>query len=181
MKDKYSDHVKKLRRGNAFELFVLENEKKYLNISRNRIKKFNKYLNIKSPIKINSYLTDIEMTTYNDVICTQYKNLPLCNPDFIYVDGPDQFNIKKNINGINTKHIDMMPMISDILKLEYFYLPGTIIIIDGREANVRFLKAFLKRNWKFSKDSKNDQNIFYLQEKSIGKYNNLNLEFYKKK
>ena len=34
------------------------------------------------------------MSTFNNRICTQYKNLPLCNPDFIYLDGPDQFNIK---------------------------------------------------------------------------------------
>ena len=62
--------------------------------------KFNKYLNIKNPIKINYQLSDVIMTTFNDIICTQYKKLPLCNPDFIYLDGPDQFNIKKDINVI---------------------------------------------------------------------------------
>ena len=41
------------------------------------------------------------MTTFNDLIYTKYKRLPLCNPDFIYLDGPDQFNIK-NVNGIST-------------------------------------------------------------------------------
>ena len=28
------------------------------------------------------------MSTFNGRICTQYKKLPLCNPDFIYLDGP---------------------------------------------------------------------------------------------
>ena len=70
------------------------------------------------------------MTTFNNRICTQYKKLPLCNPDFIYLDGPGQF-IVKNINGISTIHKDMMPMVSDILKFEYFYTPGTIIVCMG--------------------------------------------------
>ena len=61
------------------------------------------------------------MALFNDRICTQYKKLPLCNPDFIYLDGPNQFNVKKKINGISVAHKDMMPMNCDILKLEYFY------------------------------------------------------------
>ena len=34
-----------------------------------------------------------------------------------------------------------MPMTSDILKLEHFEVPGTIIIVDGRASNSRFLKS----------------------------------------
>ena len=61
------------------------------------------------------------MTLYKDIIATKYLNFPLCNPDFIYIDGPDQFNVKKSINGVSTRHNDMMPMISDVLKIEYFF------------------------------------------------------------
>ena len=120
------------------------------------------------------------MTLFNNKICTQYKKLPLCNPDFIYLDGPDQFNIKKDINGISTRHKDMMPMVSDILKFEYFYTPGTIIVCDGRSANAKFLKDNLKRKWKYQNDYKNDQHIFCLHDPILGKYNKLQLEFYKK-
>jgi len=114
--NKFSNEVKKLRRNNLFELFVVENDKKYLNITRNRILKFNKYLKIKKLVKINYIFSDVEMTTFKNRICHQYKKLPLCNPDFIYLDGPDQFKVKKDINGISTRHKDMMPMLSDILK-----------------------------------------------------------------
>ena len=181
LSEKYLSEVKELRRNNPFELFVLENEKKYLNITKNRIKKINSELKIKNPIKINYILSDVEMSIFNDRICTQYKKLPLCNPDFIYLDGPDQFNIKKNICGINTKHKDLMPMVSDILKLEYFYTPGTIIIIDGRTANAKFIKDNFKRNWRYLHDFENDQHIFYLSDPLLGKYNKLQLEFYSKK
>ena len=38
-----------------------------------------------------------------------------------------------------------MPMTSDILKIEHFLKPGTIIIVDGKASNSRFFKI------KFSK------------------------------
>ena len=178
--NKFSNDIISLRRNNPFEMFVIENDKKYLNITRNRIFKFNKILKIKNPIKINYYLSGVEMATYNGRICTQYKKLPLCNPDFIYLDGPDQFVVEKDINGISTRHKDMMPMSSDILKFEYFYTPGTIVVCDGRGANAKFLRDNLKRNWKYFNDKKNDQHIFYLVDPVLGRYNKLQLDFYKK-
>ncbi len=181
VRDKYYNKAKFLRRNNLFELIVLENEKKYLTITKNRINKFNKYFNIKNPIKINYNFSDVEMTSFKNRICTQYKNLPLCNPDFIYLDGPDQFNVKKKINGITTKHKDMMPMACDILKLEYFYTPGTILVCDGRASNAKFLKDHLKRKWKYTYDKKNDQHIFMLSDPVLGKLNKLQLEFYNQK
>ena len=181
LEDKFYNKVNLLRRNNPFELFVVENEKKYLNISKKRIKKFNKHLNIKNPVKINYYLSNVEMTLFNNRICTQYQRLPLCNPDFIYLDGPDQFNVKKDINGISTRHKDMMPMSCDILKFEYFYTPGTIIVCDGRSANAKFLKDNFKRNWKYLHDYNNDHHIFYLCDPILGKHNKLQLDFYNKK
>ena len=121
------------------------------------------------------------MTTFNNRICTTYKKLPLCNPDFIYLDGPDQFNVKKDIKGISTRHKDMMPMVSDILKFEYFYTPGTIIVCDGRAANAKFLKDHFKRNWRYINDKKNDQHIFWLVDPILGKFNKLQIKFYNQK
>ena len=179
VKDKSSNEVKNLRRNNLFELFVLENQKKYLGVSKDRIKKFNNDLKIKNPIKINFHYSEVEMTTFNDKIATQFKKLPLCNPDFIYLDGPGQFNVKKDINGISTRHSDMMPMACDILKFEYFYTPGTIIVCDGRAANAKFLKDNFMRKWKYISDQKNDQHIFWLDDPILGKYNKLQQDYYK--
>ena len=180
LKNKFFKEIKSLRRNNPFELFVLEDQKKYLNITRNRINKINKVFKIKDVVKINFHLSEVEMTLFNNRICTQYKKIPLCNPDFIYLDGPEQFSVKKDINGISTRHKDMMPMVCDILKFEYFYTPGTIIVCDGRGANAKFLRDNFKRNWKYIYKKKNDQHIFYLNDPVLGKYNKLQLEFYKK-
>ena len=178
-KKKYLNYVKNnLRRNNIFELFVLENEKKFMNISKKRIKRFAK--NQGAPnAKINFYYSECEMTTFNNYFATQYKNLPLCNPDFIYLDGPDQFKIRKKINNFTTAHKDRMPMVCDILKMEYFLNPGTIIVVDGRGANTQFLKDNFKRKWLYFNDKKFDQHIFYLNAPSIGKYNDLLLKFYR--
>ena len=180
LKNSFLNDVKNLRMNNPFELFIIENEKKFLNISRKRIERFNKLLKVKNPIKINYTITDVEMALFNDRICTQYKKLPLCNPDFIYLDGPNQFNIKKKINGISIGHRDMMPMNCDILKLEYFYNPGTIIVCDGRAANAKFLRDNFTRNWEYYNDRRSDQHIFYLNDPVLGKYNDLQLKFYNK-
>ena len=115
---KYFKEMRRLRRNNPFELFILENEKKYLNITKHRIVNFKK--STKFMTKINWHFSDCEMTLFENKIATQYKKIPLCNPDFIYLDGPDQFKIKKEINGVHTGHNDLMPMACDILKFEYF-------------------------------------------------------------
>ena len=73
-----------------------------------------------------------------------------------------------------------MPMSCDILKLEFFYTPGTIIVCDGRAANAKFLLSHFKRKWKYNFDKKKDQHIFCLVDDILGKYNKRQVEFYNK-
>ena len=177
LKKKYENSVKNLRRNNPFEIFILENEKKFFNISKKRSVLYQKKLKLNT--KVNYLFSNVSMTTFNGRICTEYKKLPLCNPDFIYLDGPDQFNVKGNVNGINTGHKDLMPMICDILKIENFLTPGTIIVSDGRAANIKFLRDNFNRKWIYKNNKVSDQHILYLDDPCLGKYNKLQLEFYK--
>ena len=135
LSNKFSNEVKQLRRNNPFELFVIENEKKYMDITKNRILKFNKYLKIKKPIKIKYFLSDVEMIKFENKICTQYSKLPVCNPDFVYLDGPDQFNVKKDINGISTRHKDMMPMVWRMTEPLPEHMMGWYRLGRGRVSN----------------------------------------------
>jgi len=175
-KKKYLARIKKLRKKNCFELFTVDNQKKYLSITKNKCKKI---LGKKS--KINFFYSENKMTTFNDRICSEYTKLPKINPDFIYLDGPSPFTVKKKINGFSTNHPDLMPMSCDILKFEHFLCPGTIILVDGRTANARFLQKNFQRNWEYLHDEQNDQNLFYLNEKPLGKFNKKLLKFYNKK
>lgn len=181
VKRKKINSISKIRRNNKFELFIVDNEKKFLNLSKIRINKFIKILNLKDPPKINYILSDVNMTSFQGRISTEYKKLPMCNPDFIYVDGPDQFNVKGNINGFSTRHKDMMPMQCDLLKIEYYLIPGTIIVVDGRAANSKFLKDFFKRKWIYKNHVKYDQHSFVLDDPVLGKINSDQLKFYKNK
>ena len=162
LKNKYMTQIKKLRRNNPFELFILESEKKYLNITRTRIDRYFTDNPDLDKIDIHYKTSKVMMTTFNGRICTEYKSLHKCNPDFIYIDGPEQFNVHKKINDFTTAHKDMMPMICDILKIEYFLTPGTIILLDGRGANTAFLKNNLQRNWIYYECPEFDQHLFYL-------------------
>jgi hypothetical protein len=183
VKEKYNKVVKKfnLRRNNLFELFCVDNEKKYLNITKKRIFNFNRINKISKPIKVHYNFSDCLIEQFEGRYSTFYKRIPLCNPDFIYLDGPNLFNIKNKINNFTTAHPDMMPMGNDIIKIEYFLTPGTIILTDGRSANAKFLRDFFKRKWLYDHEKNFDQHIFYLNDPILGNINQRQVNFYKKK
>lgn len=167
-KKKYKTFVSKnLRKSNLFECHSLDNNKGWIK----KIKSNNKLANIKF------HHASLEMGTFNDRACTFYKKIPNVSPDFIYLDGPDQFSVKGFIRGISTNHPDRLPMAGDILALEHFLLPGTLIVIDGRTANVRFLKTNLQRDWIYCYDKNSDQHYFELKEAPLGIYNKKQIDF----
>jgi hypothetical protein len=167
-KKKYKNFVSKnLRKSNLFECHSLDNQKGWIK----KIKSNNKLANIKF------HHAHLEMGTFNDRACTFYKKIPNVCPDFIYLDGPDQFSVKGFIRGISTNHPDRLPMAGDILVLEHFLHPGTLIVIDGRTANARFLKTNLQRDWIYCYDKNVDQHYFELKEDPLGIYNKKKIEF----
>ena len=171
LKSKYSDDVRELRRNNPFELHVVDDEAEFIHIAESRI-----------PEQIKDIVTFYEkaaiMGTFSDRICTFYESLPHLSPDLIYVDAPNQFNVKGDISGWSTRHKDMMPMTGDLLRIEHFLTPGTIVVFDGRAANARFVLANLQRRWEYKYDDEYDQHVFVLNEEPLGKYNQRQLDFY---
>tara|TARA_B110000263_G_C14781571_1_gene273464 strand:- start:100 stop:474 length:375 start_codon:yes stop_codon:yes gene_type:complete len=117
------------------------------------------------------------MSTFNSRICTLYENLPNICPDLIYIDAPDQFSPIGDVRGISTNHPDRLPMAADVLTIEHFLLPGTLIVLDGRTANARFLQTNLQRNWAYHHLSEYDQHFFELKEEPLGIYNQKQIEF----
>ena len=155
--------VKNLRRNNLFQNFIVDNEKKYIHIAKKRIQKFDKNL-----LKDSFFLySQAQLTQHDFRYVTEYKQIPKVNPDFIYLDGPDQFKITSN-KKFNIDHKDLVPMAADILKIEFFLNPGTIILIDGRALNCNFLTKYLKRKWIYRYLKSYDQHILYLNEQING-------------
>ena len=175
-KKKFGNQKPFERCNHPYEIFTIDDNNFFSKISKDRIKKFSKKLKY-----VNFFHSKVQMTKYQGNFAVEYKKLPRVNPDFIYLDGPNQWAPKNNINNFTTAHLDMMPMSCDIAKIENFLTPGTIIVSDGRTSNSIFLKNCFKRNWIFKRDIKNDQIYFILNEQSLGAYNTEQLNFYKKK
>ena len=74
------------------------------------------------------------------MIYTYYDNIPKYVPILKYLDGPDQFSPIGQIIAVNTLN-------ADILAVEHFLLPGTLIVVDGGTENSRFLITNLQKNW----------------------------------
>lgn len=174
-KREYSDFVSQnLRRANAFEVHSLDNNPEWIKQTQENLpKQLRDYVHL--------HFSDVEMATFNDRICTLYQKLPNICPDLIYLDGPDQFNVKGDIRGISTASLDRLPMAADILILEPFLLPGTLIITDGRTANARFLLNNLQRDWEYCHFQEEDISAFELVEAPLGKINQKQIDFSKGK
>jgi len=165
-REKYD--ISHLRRNNPFELHTVDDVEHWIEVAKQRT----------NDSHVHFYYSPVRMTQWNGRITTEYESLPLVNPDLIYLDGPDQFDVQGDINGITTGHKDMMPMSCDILKVEHFLTPGTIIVTDGRTANARFLKRNLQRSWEYEHQKDGDRHIFTLVEEPLGKHNENQLLFY---
>ena len=163
-KKRYLSKLKKITHVPKFQLSCNENVKKYHSI----LNKVANKINIKN-LKIN--FSPVKYGKINNRICTRFTKLKFNNPDFIYIDGPSPTTVK----GYSLN----MPMSGDIIHYEHFLNPGTIIVVDGRTANARFLKSNFQRNWIAKHDKVNDQSVFYLKESALGKKNKILLDFYK--
>lgn len=159
-----------LRRTDPFGLHVVDDMQQYLELTRNRLQG-------ESQRRVSFYLSPVQMTSFNGRICTEYQTLPNVCPDFIYLDGPSQDSAVGDVSGISTRHPDRLPMACDILKIEHFLLPGTLVITDGRTANARFLKSNLQREWRHEHDEEGDVHYFEMIEEPLGKWNRRQIEF----
>ncbi len=181
-KKKYFDKTfKELRRKEQYQVFSIDNNQSWIDECKKNIPK-----DLRTNGFINLHQSDLITGEFKDKICTYYSSIPNICPDLIYLDGPDQFSAKGEVRGLSTKHQDRMPMAADILSFEHFLQPGTLIIVDGRTANARFLKTNLDRNWFHVYEREWDQHFFELQETPLGIYNErmidhcLGEEFYKR-
>ena len=158
---------KNLRRSNPFECHSVDNNQKWIDSVKNKYSFDN----------VSYYYCRCEVSSINSRICTLFHGIPNICPDLIYLDGPDQFSPEGDIRGLSTNHPDRMPMSGDIITIEHFLTPGTLIVVDGRTANARFLKENLQRNWEYHHSSNYDQHYFELKESPLGIYNKKQIEF----
>jgi len=121
--------------------------------------------------------SEVSMVNVNGRVATYYDQLPNISPGFIYLGAPDQFIASGDLRGISTRHPDRMPMSADILAFEHFLTPGTLIIVDGRTANARYLVANLQRLWVHNHNEYSDIHTLELRESPLEPYNRAQIEF----
>jgi hypothetical protein len=159
-----------LRRNNPFELHTIDGSFEWLKLTQQRITERDRPL-------VHIHQSSVSIGTFNDRICHYYDNLPNICPDFIYLDGPMQHDVAGSIGGTHFKHNDRTVLAADIARMEWLFLPGTLIVVDGRTNNARFLKANFQREWSYSHDIVGDVHLFELVEAPLGKLNQKQIEF----
>ena len=159
-----------LRRSDAFTLHSVDADNEFIELTKSLLPPHMSSI-------VNFHFSDVSTSTFNDRLVTYYDNQPNISPDFIYLDAPDQFIPVGDVRGLSTRHADRMPMSADILVFEHFLTPGTMILVDGRTANARFLKANFQRSWSHIHSEESDIHTFELKEQPLGPYNRAQIEF----
>ncbi len=115
--------------------------------------------------------------TFNGQLCHFYDQIPNVVPDFVYVDGPDPRDVCGAVNGLDFKHRERTVMSGDLLLMEPTFVPGMMILIDGRTNNARFLATNFRRTYDWLEDPDGQFSMFELVEPPLGPKNRARLEY----
>jgi hypothetical protein len=127
--------------------------------------------------RVRFHQSGVKVATFTGRYCHYYEQLPDVIPDFLYIDGPDPATVSGCLNGISWKNKERIVMSADLLALEPLFLPGALVLFDGRTLNARFIAGHLFRNWSIARDEKNDITVLELQERPLGSINHRILEY----
>jgi hypothetical protein len=155
------EHAQIIRHPNPFRFMTIDASSKYQDSAMNRIP-------VDSKKNILPITAIPNLTSLDGAICHQFDFIPNFAPDLIYLDGPDHDQVIGSIKGFEYKKSFTQPMGTDLLMIEPFLWPETIIVTDGRTANARFLASRFKRNWQIIHDPFGDRTIFRLNETPLG-------------
>lgn len=159
-------YINKVRHPNPFKLMTVDVSRKFQDMAMSRI-----------PADLQKVIIPVvsncEIGTFRDQICSYFTEVPPFTADFIYLDGPDCDQVQGNVGGFNfdfgsESHRYGLPMSGDLLRLEFFFWPGTRIVVDGRGANASFLRSNFTRNWTYEFNKNLDQHFFVLSESAWG-------------
>lgn len=155
------EHASKIRHPNPFKLMTIDASNKFQESALNRIDGSI----VKNIIPI---VATPKLTSLDGSICHQFDFIPNFAPDLVYLDGPDHDQVVGNVEGFEYKESFTQPMGIDLLMIESFLWPETIIVTDGRTANARFLATRFKRDWQIMHDPFGDRTFFRLNETPLG-------------
>ena len=154
-------HKNLIRHPNPFRILTIDASRQFQEIALSRIPKSQQN-------NLEAITATPQLIELNGVICHKFDILPNFAPDLIYLDGPDHDQVQGELNSFRYLDSYTQPMGADILMIEPFLWPETMIVTDGRTANARFLSSRLSRNWQVLHDPFGDRTIFRLDETPLG-------------
>jgi hypothetical protein len=114
------------------------------------------------------HVTGARLVEYGGRWASLFDALPPFVADLIYLDGPEPGQVDGMHDGFTLEDPHGLPVAADILRLEPMLWPETTIVIDGRTANARFLRANLQRRWDHLRDPYGDRTTLFLDETPFG-------------
>lgn len=172
IREEYSDDISTLRKPYPFKLYSIETSREWQLETNNSISK--NFREMYVPI-----LSKIDTRLVANQVCTIFPQFPNISFDFVYLDGPHNYDSEAGINNQSPADPTRMPMAGDFLNIEYFQIPGAVIYSDGRTANMRLLRDNFKMKWDFKSYFNEDVHILRLAEEPLGPYNIKDLIFRK--
>lgn len=159
-----------LKNSNSFELHVLDTEQEWLDLVLSEIPKSTRSI-------VKPSISGVKEGLYSDKECHFYSKFPNVVPDFIYVDGPDPSSVKPDDEVSNSYDISKwsnkgrVVLAADLARAEYSFIPGTLILFDGRASNARFIHRYFTRTWDYSFSTESDTHALELNESPLGSAN----------
>jgi hypothetical protein len=154
-----------VRHPNLWSHLIIDADKVFLDKSISRING-RQYLLGATGIQAICEITE-ESDGSTEVVAS-WSHLPKLVPDLIYVDGPDDNQIVGSHKTFSYGADFMPPIFNDLIKIEHFLWPETLIVFDGRTAHARYLLDRFHRNWNFWHDPFGDRTIMRLEETPFG-------------
>jgi len=164
------DPVPEVRNRFMFQIFSVDASAEWIDVVKKRVPSA-------LADRINISQSDVKIGTHNGQICSFYEKLPDIVADFIYLDAPHPKDVKGDINGLSFKCDERTVMSGDLLLMEPTFLPGTLVLVDGRSNNARFLQRNFTRDYKIDWNKKEDVTTFELDEERLGYLNVLGSDF----
>lgn len=160
----------RIRNRHMFQLFSVDADKDWIESVKERLP--GQLLD-----RVHLHYSAAKIGVHNGRLCHYYENLPDIVPDFVYVDGPSPKDVKGSVRGLTFQCDERTVMSADLLLMESTFLPGLVILIDGRTNNARFLERHFVRDYEVKWDREGDVTSFELTEDRLGKYNVLGSDF----
>jgi len=150
-----------LEHPNRFEVLSVDASENWQTVAMNRLPKENRGV-------VTTCLADTRLINYSGQVASVFDGVPAFTPDVVYLDAPDPQQVRGQVLGTDAASMNEIPIAADVLLRESSLWPGSVIVLDGRTSNARFLHKNFRRDWQWLHDPFGDRTVFRLDEPPLG-------------